>query len=54
LPASEINRIRDTIAPYQFDRLYGAWFGRVVMADAHQSVLRSAERYLQALEKPLG
>jgi hypothetical protein len=54
LPASEINRIRDTIAPYQFERLYAAWFGRVVMAAAHQAVLRSAERYIKALEKPLG
>lgn len=53
LPASEIRRIRDTIAPYAFERLYGAWFGRIVANDAHQAVLRSAERYLQALERPL-
>lgn len=53
LPAYEVNRIRDTIAPYRFERLYGAWFGRVVMQDAHQAVLRSADRYLQALERPL-
>jgi len=50
LPAFEINRIRDTIAPYHFERLYGAWFDRIVSADAHQAVLRSADRYLQALE----
>ena len=50
LPAAEIQRIRDTIAPYQFERLYGAWFERVVTHDAHAVVLRSAERYIRALQ----
>lgn len=50
LPATEIQRIRDTIAPYQFERLYGAWFERVVTHDAHDVVLRSAERYIRALQ----
>jgi hypothetical protein len=49
LPAAEIQRIRDTIEPYQFERLYGAWFERVVTHDAHEAVLRSAERYMRAL-----
>ena len=47
LPAAEVQRIRDTIAPYQFERLYGAWFERVV---THDAVLRSAERYIRALQ----
>jgi glyoxylase-like metal-dependent hydrolase (beta-lactamase superfamily II) len=50
LPAAEILRIRDAIAPYQFERLYGAWFERVVTHDAHDAVLRSAERYIRALQ----
>jgi hypothetical protein len=50
LPAAEIERIRDTIEPYQFERLYGAWFERVVAQDAHDAVLRSAERYIHALQ----
>jgi hypothetical protein len=50
LPAVEIQRMRDTIAPYQFERLYGAWFERVVKEDAHDAVLRSAERYIRALQ----
>jgi hypothetical protein len=49
LPAAEIQRIRDTIELYQFERLYGAWFERVVTHDAHEAVLRSAERYMRAL-----
>ncbi len=50
LPAAEIQRIRDTIAPYQFEQLYGAWFERVVSHDAHAVVLRSTERYIRALQ----
>jgi hypothetical protein len=45
--AAEVRRIKDTIAPYQFERLYGAWFERVV---THDALLRSAERYIRALE----
>jgi glyoxylase-like metal-dependent hydrolase (beta-lactamase superfamily II) len=50
LPAAEIQRMRDTIAPYQFERLYGAWFELVVTHDAHDAVLRSDERYIRALQ----
>ena len=53
LPATEIQRIRDTIAPYQFERLYGAWFERVVTHDAHAVVQRSADRYMRALQSVL-
>jgi len=53
LPVAEIQRIRDTIAPYQFERLYGAWFERFVSHDAHNVVLRSAERYIRALQSVL-
>jgi hypothetical protein len=53
LPADEVARIRDTIAPYQFERLYGAWFERVVDSDARNAVIRSADRYILALEHPL-
>ncbi|HEX7733611.1 MAG TPA: MBL fold metallo-hydrolase [Ktedonobacteraceae bacterium] len=50
LPASEVQRIRDRVEPLQFERLYGAWWERVVTYDAHQAVLRSADRYIRALE----
>jgi len=50
LPAAEVRRIRDAISPYAFERLYGAWWERVVAHDAHHAVLRSAERYIQALD----
>lgn len=50
LPAAEVQRMRDTISPYPFERLYGAWFDRIVDANAHEAVLRSADRYIEALE----
>ncbi len=49
LPASEVARIRDTIAPYAFDRIYTSWFGRELTGGAHETVLASADRYLAAL-----
>ena len=53
LPAQEIRRMRETIAPYPFERLYAAWFERVVMADASTAVQQSAERYIKAIEEGL-
>jgi glyoxylase-like metal-dependent hydrolase (beta-lactamase superfamily II) len=53
LPAAEVRRIRDTIAPYAFERLYGGWFDAVVASNAHHAVLASANRYMQALEHRL-
>jgi hypothetical protein len=50
LPATEVQRIRERVEPLPFERLYGAWWDRVVTHDAHQAVLRSAERYIQALQ----
>jgi hypothetical protein len=53
LPAAEISRIRNTIAAYSFERLYGMYFERVVAADAKNAVLRSADRYIQAVKQTL-
>ncbi|MBV9229148.1 MAG: MBL fold metallo-hydrolase [Chloroflexi bacterium] len=53
LPAAAIRRIRDGIAPYSFERLYGMRFESVVDSDAKNVVLRSSERYMRALEERL-
>lgn len=42
-----IRRALRRIEPYSFDRVYGAWWGRIVRADGNAAVLRSAERYLE-------
>ena len=50
LPAAVIRRIRDTVGQYDFDRIYGAWFETIVFGDAKGAVMRSADRYIRALE----
>lgn len=47
LPPAAIHRILDALAPYDFDRLYGGWWGTDVSADARAAVTRSAERYIR-------
>jgi hypothetical protein len=50
LPAATVRRMVRMLEPYAFERVYGAWLGAVVRADAKRAVQRSAERYVQALE----
>ena len=54
LDAGTINQIVERIAPFAFDRIYGGWWGRVVVADGAAAVRRSAQRYLDRLagERP--
>ena len=49
LSAASVRRIVATLEPFEFGKLFGAWPGFVVHADAKSVVRRSAERYLQAL-----
>lgn len=49
LPARKVAHIGKIIAPYKFDRLYGA-FGQNVMPNADQLVQQSVKRYIKALE----
>lgn len=49
LPASTVRRIVDAVEPFAFDRIYGAWWGKVVGTDAKSAVKRSADRYIRAL-----
>jgi hypothetical protein len=49
LPAREVERIVAALAPWEFERIYGAWWGRVVAETGKDVVRRSAERYVRAL-----
>jgi hypothetical protein len=49
LPAAAIQRIVAALEPLAFDRLYGAFPGRTVPADAKGVVERSVARYLRAI-----
>lgn len=44
-----IERIVAAVEPFEFDRIYGAWWGKVVATDAKAAVKRSAKRYIRAL-----
>jgi hypothetical protein len=49
LPAAEIDRIVASVEPFDFDRIYGAWWDRNVASDARNAVRSSADRYKRAL-----
>jgi hypothetical protein len=54
LPAAKVEEMTATLDPWHFDRLYGAWFGRVIDSDAHTAVRRSADRYIRAVTEGFG
>jgi len=49
LPAPTITRIVSAIEPFNFDRIYGGWWDRVIPQNGRQAVQRSAARYLAAI-----
>ena len=49
LPASAVRRIASAVEPYPYDRIYGAWWDRVVASNAKAGVAYSAERYITAI-----
>jgi hypothetical protein len=49
LPIEAVERIVAAVQPYDFDRIYGGWWDRVIGDDAKAAVARSARRYAQAL-----
>jgi hypothetical protein len=50
LGPARVRRIADAVAPFAYDRIYGAWWDLHVTRDAHAVVERSAARYLAALD----
>ena len=50
LSRAAVEAIAAAVAPYAFDRIYGAWWDRHIDTDAHAAVTRSLERYVEALE----
>jgi len=49
LPAREVNRIVGAVDDLSYDRIYSAWWDRVMITDAKARVHASAERYLKAI-----
>ena len=50
LAAATVRRIAGTLAPWRFERIYGAFPGRQVMTGGAAVVQRSAARYIELLE----
>ena len=48
--AATVRRIVEKLEPYEFDKIYGGLWGRIVERDGQGAVRRSAERYIAALE----
>jgi len=46
LDAATILDIARRVGRFRFDRIYGGWWGRIVIADGGEAVRRSAERYI--------
>jgi hypothetical protein len=49
LSASAIERIVQAVEPFEYDRMYGAFWEMVIDRDGKAVVKRSAERYLRAI-----
>ena len=50
LHAGAVRRIVAAVEPFTFDRIYGGWSGSVIEQEAKAAVVRSAARYVRALE----
>jgi hypothetical protein len=49
IPATAIERIVQTVEPFEYDRVYGAFWDMVIEKEGRAAVKRSAERYLRAI-----
>jgi hypothetical protein len=54
LDEQTVRDVASRIARFRFDRVYGGWWGRVIVADGGEAVRRSADRYIARLrgERP--
>jgi hypothetical protein len=49
LSPAKVRGIVASVEPFEFERVYGAWWERVVRSDGKAAVRRSAERYIRHL-----
>jgi len=49
LPAREVERMAAALEPYAFDRIYGAWWNRVVATGGKEAVRSAVDQYVRAL-----
>jgi len=46
-----VRRVVAAVEPFEFDRIYGAWWGKTVLTDAKAAVRWSAKRYIRAISE---
>lgn len=49
LGADAVRAIADAVEPFEFEQIYGGWFGRNVLEGGKQAVRYSVRRYLHAI-----
>lgn len=49
LPERAVRRLLDALSPYEFESIYGGWWGPVIRHDAKAITERSAARYIELL-----
>jgi hypothetical protein len=49
LGSQAVERIVAAVEPYQFDQMYGAWFGKNIRERGKAALRYSAQRYLRAI-----
>jgi hypothetical protein len=49
LSSAVVRRVVAAVEPFAFDRVYGAWWDRVIRDGAREAVARSRDRYLRAI-----
>jgi glyoxylase-like metal-dependent hydrolase (beta-lactamase superfamily II) len=49
LGPESVGRMTAALEPFEFERIYGGWFGKNVLENGKQSVRYSARRYLHAI-----
>ncbi|MBV8092709.1 MAG: MBL fold metallo-hydrolase [Acetobacteraceae bacterium] len=52
LDAASVRRIARALEPYDFDSIYGAFWGKEIFRDGKAVLARSVERYLRAISTP--
>jgi len=50
LPAEAVKKIAEAVSLFAYDRIYGAWWERVVEKDAQLVLEKSVARYLKAIQ----
>ena len=50
LPPALVRQVVAAVEPFAYDRIYGAWWDRIISTRAKDAVARSAERYIAAIE----